>query len=360
MPFCCTIARATLLIAMLFTVPLAAAPYQVETLASGLDRPWSVAEMDDGHLLISEKGGRLLILDSAGAVTPIMGMPAIFDANQGGLLEVVLHPHFDTNDLIYVSYAGGDDKGNRTTVARGLLRNTRIEDFEVVLEVSPNKEGSFHYGGKMVFLPDEPLIVSVGEGFSYREHAQDLSWELGKLLRINADGSIPADNPFPDEAPRVYSYGHRNPQGLIFDAQSQRILMHEHGPKGGEELNVIEAGKNYGWPAITYGVDYSGAVISPFTEADGMEQPMTYWVPSIGPSGLAIYRGDDFPDWDGDLLLGALINGEIRRLQLDDNAVIDESPVFPEVTGRVRDVRVLNDGSIVALTDEGNVFHIAQ
>jgi len=135
--------------------------------------------------------------------------------------------------------------------------------------------------------------------------------------------------------------------------------MHEHGPKGGDELNMIEAGKNYGWPAITYGVDYSGAVISPFTEADGMEQPMTYWVPSIGPSGLAIYRGDDFPDWDGDLLLGSLINKEIRRLQLDGNTVIDDSPVFPEVTGRVRDVRVLKDGSIVALTDEGNVFHIS-
>jgi glucose/arabinose dehydrogenase len=131
-----------------------------------------------------------------------------------------------------------------------------------------------------------PLIVSVGEGFSYREEAQNLSWELGKLLRVNADGSVPVDNPFPTEAPRVYSYGHRNPQGLIFDEESQRILMHEHGPKGGDELNVIEAGKNYGWPAITYGVDYSGAVISPFTEADGMEQPMTYWVPSIGPSGL--------------------------------------------------------------------------
>jgi len=225
--------------------------------------------------------------------------------------------------------------------------------------VAPNKEGSFHYGGKMVFLPDGTLIVSVGEGFSYREQAQNLSWELGKLLRVNADGSVPVDNPFPNEAPRVYSYGHRNPQGLIFDAGSQRILMHEHGPKGGDELNVIEAGKNYGWPAITYGVDYSGAVISPFTEADGMEQPMTYWVPSIGPSGLAIYRGDDFPGWEGDLLLGSLINGEIRRLQLDGNTVIDDSPVFPEVTGRVRDVRVLKDGSIVALTDEGNVFHIS-
>ena len=365
MPFCCTVARATLMIATLFAGPLmtgpaAAAPYQVETLTSGLDRPWSVAELSDGHLLITEKGGRLLILDSEGGVTPVAGMPPIFDANQGGLLEVALHPHFDTNNMIYVSYAGGDDKGNRTTVARGLLRNNRIEDLEAILEASPNKEGSFHYGGKMVFLPDGTLIVSVGEGFSYREHAQDLSWELGKLLRVNADGSIPVDNPFPTEAPRVYSYGQGNPQGLIFDAQSQRILMHEHGPKGGDELNVIEAGKNYGWPAITYGVDYSGAVISPFTEAEGMEQPLTYWVPSIGPSGLAIYRGDDFPDWDGDLLLGSLINGEIRRLQLDGNTVIDDSPVFPEVTGRVRDVRVLKDGSIVALTDEGNVFHIAQ
>ena len=202
MPCCCTVARATLIIATLITGtfvngPLAAAPYQVETLASGLDRPWSVAELGDGHLLITEKGGRLLILDSEGGVTPVLGMPPIFDANQGGLLEVLPHPQFDTNDMIYVSYASGDDKGNQTTVARGFLRQNRIEGFEEILEASPNKEGSFHYGGKMVFLPDGTLIVSVGEGFSYREQAQNLSWELGKLLRVNADGSVPIDNPFP-------------------------------------------------------------------------------------------------------------------------------------------------------------------
>ncbi len=242
----------------------------------------------------------------------------------------------------------------------GILDGTDLTAQTTLLEVSPDKEGPAHYGGKMVFLPDGTLLISVGEGYQYRERAQDLGWELGKLLRINTDGSAPADNPFPDTAPRVYSYGHRNPQGLVYDPATQRILMLEHGPKGGDELNHIVAGKNYGWPAITYGVDYSGAVISPFTEAEGMEQPLTYWVPSIGPSGLAIYRGSQFPEWRGDLLLGSLINGEMRRLKLEGDSVTLDEAVFPEVTGRVRDVRVLSDGSIVAVTDEGDIFHITQ
>ena len=200
----------------------------------------------------------------------------------------------------------------------------------------------------------------MGEGYKYREEAQNLDWELGKLLRINTDGTSPADNPFPNEAPRVFSYGHRNPQGLIYDEATGRILMMEHGPKGGDELNHIRAGRNYGWPAITYGVDYSGAVISPFTEAEGMEQPLQYWVPSIGPSGLAIYRGDLFPEWQGDLLLGSLINEEMRRLKLDGDTVVLDEAIFPEIKGRVRDVRVLGDGKIVAVTEEGDVFQIAR
>ena len=241
---------------------------------------------------------------------------------------------------------------------KAVLDGDTLKNPETILEVSPDKEGPAHYGGKLAFLPDGTLLVSVGEGFKYREEAQNLTWELGKLLRIHTDGTAPSDNPFPEQAPRVYSYGHRNPQGLVYDTETDRILMMEHGPKGGDELNHIVAGNNYGWPAITYGVDYSGAVISPFTEAEGMQQPLQYWVPSIGPSGLAIYRGDLFPEWQGDLLLGSLINEEMRRLRLVGNEVTEDQAVFPEIQGRVRDVRVLSDGSIVALTDEGNVFHI--
>ncbi len=240
------------------------------------------------------------------------------------------------------------------------LDGDKLREIQTILEVGPDKEGPAHYGGKLAFLPDGTLLVTVGEGYKYREEAQNLDWELGKLLRINTDGTSPADNPFPNEAPRVFSYGHRNPQGLIYDEATGRILMMEHGPKGGDELNHIQAGRNYGWPAITYGVDYSGAVISPFTEAEGMEQPLQYWVPSIGPSGLAIYRGDLFPEWQGDLLLGSLINEEMRRLKLDGDTVVLDEAIFPEIKGRVRDVRVLGDGGIIAVTEEGDVFQIAR
>jgi glucose/arabinose dehydrogenase len=348
-----------LLIALLAKTPAVQA-YQVDTLASGLDKPWSIAAIGDGAFLVTEKSGRLIHLTASGEITAIAGVPAVYFANQGGLLEVLPDPAFASNDVVYLSFAGGDKGANRTTVVRGTLTGATLTDLKTVLEVTPEKEGPAHYGGKLAFLPDGTLLVSVGEGFKYREQAQDLEWELGKLLRVKPDGTAPADNPFPERAPRVFSYGHRNPQGLLYDPETDRILMMEHGPKGGDELNHVVAGRNYGWPAITYGVDYSGAVISPFTEADGMEQPMKYWVPSIGPSGLAIYRGDMFPEWQGDLLLGSLINKEMRRLKLDGDTVVTDEAIFPEISGRVRDVRVLTDGSIVAVTDEGDVFHVSQ
>ena len=343
----------------LFASTSQAQDYQVSTLATGLDKPWSITSIGGSAFLVTEKSGRLVRLDADGSVTTIEGTPPVYFANQGGLLEVLADPDFVNNKLIYLSYAGGDKSANRTSVVKATLSGDTLRDLETILEVAPDKEGPAHYGGKLAFLPDGTLLVSVGEGYKYREEAQNLDWELGKLLRIHTDGTAPGDNPFPDTAPRVFSYGHRNPQGLVYDEASERILMLEHGPKGGDELNHVVAGRNYGWPAITYGVDYSGAVISPFTEAEGMEQPMAYWVPSIGPSGLAIYRGELFPEWQGHLLLGSLINEEMRRLKVDGTAVIEDEAIFPEIKGRVRDVRVLTDGSIVALTDEGDVFHIS-
>ena len=332
--------------------------YEVNQLASGLDKPWSIAAIDGGRFLVTEKSGQLILLGADGDLTRITGTPDVYFANQGGLLEVLPDPLFSQNHTLYLSFAGGSKEANRTSVIRGILEGSQLTQVMTLLEVSPDKQGPAHYGGKMAFLPDGTLLISVGEGFNYREQAQNIESELGKLLRINADGSAPVDNPFPDTAPRVFSYGHRNPQGLVYDPATNRILMLEHGPKGGDELNQIEAGKNYGWPAITYGVDYSGAVISPFTKAAGMEQPLIYWVPSIGPSGLAIYRGDQFPEWEGDLLLGSLIDTEMRRLKLEGDAVTLDEAIFPEISGRVRDVRVLSDGSIVTVTDEGDVFHI--
>ena len=343
----------------LFAGASQAQDYQVSTLATGLDKPWSITSIGEGTFLVTEKSGRLVRLDADGNVTTIEGTPPVYFANQGGLLEVLADTDFANNKLIYLSFAGGDKSANRTTVVKATLSGDALSNVETILEVAPDKEGPAHYGGKLAFLPDGTLLVSVGEGYTYREEAQNLDWELGKLLRIHTDGTAPTDNPFPDTAPKVFSYGHRNPQGLIYDNASNRILMVEHGPKGGDELNHIVAGRNYGWPAITYGVDYSGAVISPFTEAEGMEQPITYWVPSIGPSGLALYRGELFPQWQGHLLLGSLINDEMRRLKLDGTTVVEDEAIFPEIKGCVRDVRVLTDGSIVALTDEGDVFHIS-
>ena len=347
-----------LILALLPMTIVPAAEYELRTIATGLDKPWSIAEIDENAFLVTEKGGRLIKLFKDGSITAIKGAPDVYFASQGGLLEVLPDPGFSQNRTVYLSFSGGDKSANRTTVMRAVLDGDTLKNPETILEVSPDKEGPAHYGGKLAFLPDGTLLVSVGEGYKYREEAQNLAWELGKLLRIRPDGTAPSDNPFPEQAPRVYSYGHRNPQGLVYDAQTDRILMMEHGPKGGDELNHIEAGDNYGWPAITYGVDYSGAVISPYTEAEGMQQPLQYWVPSIGPSGLAIYRGKMFPEWQGDLLLGSLINEEMRRLQLRGNEVTEDEAIFQEIKGRVRDVRVLSDGSIVALTDEGDVFHI--
>ena len=343
---------------MLAALPLEAADYQVNTITDTLEQPWSIAELPEGNgFLITEKAGRLLHVDHSGNATTIDGTPAVFFKSQGGLLDVALDPEFASNQQLYLSYSGGDANTNRTTVMRAKLSSDLLSDSEIILEVQPSKKKAAHFGGKLAFLPDGTLLLSVGEGFEYREQAQSLNSELGKLLRINRDGSAPTSNPFPQVAPRVYSYGHRNPQGLVVDPEDGTIWMAEHGPKGGDELNRIIPGTNYGWPAITYGLDYSGAIISPYTEAEGMAQPVMYWVPSIATSGLAIYRGKAFTGWDGSLLTGALVDQKLYRLSPEGNGFVQSEP-FPEVTGRVRDVRVLSDGSIAVLTDEGAFFHI--
>lgn len=335
-----------------------ATDYHINVLATGLDKPWSIAELPAQQgFLVTEKSGQLLRLSRDGSVSTISGTPEVYFKSQGGLLDVVTDPAFTDNQRIYLSYAGGDEDSNRTTVASARLVDQQLEDVSVILEVNPSKAKAAHYGGKLAFLPDGSLLVSVGEGFEYREQAQSLDSEMGKLLRILPDGTVPADNPFPDRAPRVYSFGHRNPQGLAVDQASGTIWMTEHGPKGGDELNRIVAGNNYGWPAITYGVDYSGAIISPYTEAEGMEQPVVHWVPSIALSGLAIYRADGFPDWDGSLLIGALKDQKLYRLATTESGFEQTEP-FPDVTGRIRDVRIASDGSIVALSDEGSVYQI--
>jgi glucose/arabinose dehydrogenase len=340
------------------------ADYDLVTVAEGLDNPWSLAFLPGGGYLITERTGALRRISPDGKVgPPLAGVPDSYFAGQGGLLEVMLHPDFQRNRLVYLSYAHGDLSANATRIARGRLGPAGLSDLEVIFTASPTKDTPQHYGGKLAFMPDGTLLLTTGDGFDYREEAQNIDSNLGKTIRLNADGSIPADNPFVERglpAAAVWSYGHRNPQGLIVDPATGIVYQHEHGPRGGDELNRIEPGRNYGWPAICWGIDYSGARISPFTELPGMEQPLTYWVPSIAPSGLAIYRGARFPEWDGNLFVGALVDREVRRLELDGGIVTAEHAMFGELGERIRDVRVSPDGHLYLVTDgpEGRVVRV--
>lgn len=326
--------------------------YTLETVADGLDYPWSVVQLPDQSFLVTERTGQLQKIAPDGTRVSIDGVPSSYFAGQGGLLDVVLHPQFASNRIIYLSYAHGTAQANGTAITRAVLGDSALGSTRQILLVEPLKGTPQHYGGKMLFLPDGTLLLTTGDGFDYRESAQDLNSELGKVLRIKDDGSIPEDNPF-GEGPsqRIWTYGHRNPQGLALDADTGVVYLHEHGPRGGDEINVIAPGRNYGWPAITYGRDYSGAQVSPFKAAQGMEQPLLYWVPSIAPSGMAWYNADRFPQWQGDLLVGALVDKEVRRVDLQEGRVIGEQSLFKELNTRIRDVRVGIDGHLYLLTD---------
>jgi glucose/arabinose dehydrogenase len=316
-----------------------------------------MAFLPEGSMLVTERAGRLRIIKD-GALLPqaVSGVPAVHTGSQAGLFDVVLHPDFAHNHLIYLTYASGTKSANGTQVARARLDGTALRDVQVIFKATPLKDTDDHYGGRMAFLPDGSFALTIGEGFEYREKAQDLSSDLGKVVRLNGDGSVPQDNPFVQRAgvrPEIYTWGHRNEQGLAFDAQRARLWETEHGPRGGDELNIIVSGKNYGWPVITYGMDYSGAYVSPYTQRPGLEQPVIYWTPSIAPSGLAIYRGDKFPAWNGDLFVGALAYKHLRRVHLDaQGAVLDQEQLMHDRQWRIRDVRVSPDGYLYVSTDE--------
>jgi len=355
--------HALILLCVLLPASVArAADYELETVTDGLKGPWSVALLPDGSFLVTLRVGKLIHVDSEGKQQEVGGIPDTYYAGQGGFFDIVLHPEYESNQQVYLSYAYGAPEGNGTAILRARFDGDDLVDTQQILLVEPLKDTPQHYGGRLLFLPDGTLLLSTGDGFEYREASQDIHSELGKVLRINADGSIPPDNPFVAEgANRVWTYGHRNPQGLALDSDSGRVYLHEHGPRGGDELNLLQPGINYGWPAITYGVDYSGAYVSPFTEAEGMAQPLKYWVPSIAPSGMAWYGGDKFADWRGDLFVGALVDREVRRLEIDNGEVIDEEALFSELGERIRDVRDLGDGFLYLLTDspEGRLIRVS-
>jgi glucose/arabinose dehydrogenase len=308
-------------------------------------------------MLVTERVGRLrLIKDGLLQPQAIGGVPQVHTGSQAGLFDVVLHPKFAQSGILYLTYAAGTKAANGTEVARARFDGSALRDVRVIFKAMPLKDTDNHYGGRMAFLPDGTFVLTIGEGFEYREAAQDLGSDLGKIVRLKDDGSVPADNPFIGQRgvrPEIYTWGHRNEQGLLYDAKSGRLWETEHGPRGGDELNLIVAGKNYGWPVITYGMDYSGAYVSPYTERPGLEQPVIYWTPSIAPSGLALYRGDLFPAWDGDLFVGALAFKHLRRVHLDaDGEVVSQEELLNALHARIRDVRVGPDGYLYVCTDE--------
>jgi aldose sugar dehydrogenase len=315
-----------------------------------------LAVLPDGSMLVTEREGRLRVIRDGKLVeAPIGGVPNVHNEGQGGLLDVALHPDFASNNLVYLSFSKGTKDANHTAVVRGAYDGVRLTNLQNVFDASPERSTDAHFGGRLLFMPDKSLILTLGDGFAYRDKAQDLSSDLGKIVRITDTGLAAPGNPFLDQAgkrPEIYCYGHRNVQGIARDPVTGTLYAHEHGPKGGDEVNVIVAGKNYGWPVITYGVDYSGAPISLKNKQDGMEQPITYWVPSIAPSGMAFYTGDLFPAWKGDLIVTALAGQQVRRVNLENGVVASQESYLTDRGERYRQVVQAPDGSLLVLTDE--------
>jgi glucose/arabinose dehydrogenase len=315
-------------------------------------------------MLVTERPGRLRIVEQNGRISPpLAGVPPVEAGGQGGLLDVALDPSFAENRLVYLSYAQPGEGGAGTAVARGKLGEGRLEDVRVIYRQQPKVEGGNHFGSRLVFAPDGKLFVTQGERFSYREKAQDLSTMLGKVVRINPDGSVPEDNPFvgrPGARPEIWSYGHRNVQAAAIHPENGQLWTVEHGARGGDELNHPEAGKNYGWPVITYGVDYSGSKIGEGTAKAGMEQPVCYWDPVIAPSGMLFYTAGAFPGWKGSVLIGSL-KGALVRPELESGKVVREERYRDgDLSERIRDVRQGPDGLVYLVTDEddGRVLRV--
>lgn len=340
---------------------LCAAPkYQLEVLAENLHWPWSLAKLPDGSFLVTEREGRLLRLQENGKREILKGTPDTLFAGQGGYFDIVLHPSFTNNQLIYLSYAEGESTANGTAIFRAALIDGKLRGGLRILRTTPDKNTPQHYGGRMAFLTDGSLLLTTGDGFEMREEAQNRESELGKVLRVDPDGrSLGLLDRNRRKATRVWTLGHRNPQGILEIRHSGTIYLHEHGPKGGDEINLIAAGTNYGWPAVSTGVDYSGAYVTPFKRAQGMQDPLWTWTPSIAPSGFAWYAGNRFPEWKNSFLVGSLVYREVRRLQMYEGAIVREESLFSELDQRIRDIRVYGD-DIYLLTDgeQAQLLHV--
>jgi len=331
---------------------------RIAEIATGLEHPWGLAFLPDGRMLVTERPGRLRVIkDGRLAAEPVAGLPPIEARGQGGLLDVALHPDFAENRLIYFSYAGSGKGGVSTEVARGKLADHRLEDVQVIFRQQPKSKTGRHFGSRLVFDRKGYLYITLGDRGD-RQRAQRPDDHAGSVIRLHDDGRIPADNPFIGKQgwqPEKFTLGNRNIQGAALHPRSGELWAHEHGPQGGDEINVIRAGVNYGWPVITYGVNYViGTAIGEGTHKPGMAQPLYYWVPSIAPSGMTFYTGDRFPRWRGDLFVGSLKDRMLVRLSLDGEQVVGEERFLHDALGRIRDVRQGPDGLLYLLTDEND------
>ncbi|MDG4595380.1 MAG: PQQ-dependent sugar dehydrogenase [Candidatus Contendobacter sp.] len=337
--------------------------WRAEVVVEGLSHPWAIVWLPDGSALVTERPGRLrLIRDGRLDPKPIAGLPQASATGQGGLLDIALHPDFADNRLVYLTMAVGSPEANRTALVRGRLEDHALRDAKTIFQNADAKSGGQHFGSRLVWLPDKSLLMSIGDGGNppirfgdgnIRDQAQNLGTHFGKVLRLKDDGTPPPDNPFvdrPGAKPEIWTLGHRNIQGLTRDPLNGRIWANEHGSRGGDELNVLERGRNYGWPVVTYSFEYWGPKISDETHRPGIADPWLVWTPSKAPSGLTFYTGDIYPRWKGDLFSGALKFGQIRRIDLDGDRIVGEEKLT--FGRRVRDVRQGPDGYLYVLTDE--------
>lgn len=334
--------------------------FETEILAEGLDYPWAIAELSAGEFLITEKPGALRWYHQGQLQPdPVSGTPSVLYGGQGGLLDIVAHPDYQTNQLVYLTWSEGAPRDNVLALGRARFEDGALVDLETLF-TSTRRSTDVHYGARLAFMTDGTILLGLGDGFDLREQAQDPANHYGSFVHLDADGQ-PLPSSFDNAAPGVFTIGHRNPQAVVVDPQSGAVYAHEHGPQGGDEINRLVEGRNYGWPITSYGIDYTGALVTPFETYPGMTDPLVHWTPSLAPAGMAFYSGEMFPEWRGDLFVAALIPGEapiasghIRWVDLEDGQVVDQTVLLSAFEARFRDIRMASDGSLLAITDSDN------